>query len=386
MSKVFFMNNGDFDVRAMCISGVSAKDSSDAIGYFGTGFKYAVSIVLRLGGKITVQTISGTYEFTSKQEEIRGKAFDLVCCNGVECGFTTRLGVNWKPWMAFRELYCNAKDEGGETSDTINLDYDTVISVECSEIFSAHQNINDYFLVNKTPVASISHRADIYDFKSQFIYYKGVAVSDESSGLGFTYNINSPIELTEDRTMKYGCASIIIGAWLACDDEKLIRRMLTSRSKESELDFNSWILPSKAFLSAAKSAIKTGLSSNKSLIDLVRKSDDENADWPTLTLNKVQNKMLSKALSFLKFIDVDASEYEIKTVTGMGADVMGRAVDGVIYLSELPFSMGTKQLASTILEEWVHIKFGHADFDRGMQNWLFDKILSVAEVIAGEPV
>lgn len=30
MSKVFFMNNGDFDVRAMCIAGVSAKGSIDA--------------------------------------------------------------------------------------------------------------------------------------------------------------------------------------------------------------------------------------------------------------------------------------------------------------------------------------------------------------------
>lgn len=96
--------------------------------------------------------------------------------------------------------------------------------------------------------------------------------------------------------------------------------------------------------------------------------------------------MLERAKRFLFKIDIDIDRYPVRTVTGLGDDVMGRALDGVIYLSEIPFNMGTKQVASTLLEEWVHNKHGCKDFDRQMQSWLFDKILSLAELINGEPV
>jgi len=103
-------------------------------------------------------------------------------------------------------------------------------------------------------------------------------------------------------------------------------------------------------------------------------------------LTPVQRNMLDKAISHLAKIDVNVNMFPVKTVTGLGDGVMGRALDGVIYLSELPFQMGTKQLASTLMEEWVHNKLGCADFDQKMQNWLFDKILSLSEDINGEPI
>jgi len=43
-------------------------------------------------------------------------------------------------------------------------------------------------------------------------------------------------------------------------------------------------------------------------------------------------------------------------------------------------------VASTLLEEWVHNYHRCADFDRNMQSWLFDKILSIGEEINGEPL
>lgn len=56
MSKLYFLNNGEFDVSAMLTFGVSAKESDNPIGQFGTGFKYAIAIILRLGGSISVAT------------------------------------------------------------------------------------------------------------------------------------------------------------------------------------------------------------------------------------------------------------------------------------------------------------------------------------------
>ena len=96
--------------------------------------------------------------------------------------------------------------------------------------------------------------------------------------------------------------------------------------------------------------------------------------------------MLDKAISFLCKIDISASQYPIKIVDSMGEGIMGRAIEGTIYLSLLPFNMGTKQVASTLMEEWVHTRLGVKDFDYGMQNWLFDKILSMGEELSGAPL
>jgi len=126
--KTYFMNNGNFDIRAMMTMGVSAKLSDSAIGFFGTGFKYAVAVILRGGGSVKVSTIDGVYEFTKKEEIIRDQKFDLVMINGSSAGFTTHMGINWEPWMAFRELFCNAKDEGGVICSEIDTNYDNVLS------------------------------------------------------------------------------------------------------------------------------------------------------------------------------------------------------------------------------------------------------------------
>ena len=95
--KVYFMNNGDFDVRTMTTFGVSVKTKDEPIGFFGTGFKYAVAIILRMQGQISIKTKSGEFVFTVHREKIRDEEFDLVYINDKEAGFTTRLGINWLP-------------------------------------------------------------------------------------------------------------------------------------------------------------------------------------------------------------------------------------------------------------------------------------------------
>ena len=59
-------------IEAATTMGVSVKESDNAIGKFGTGLKYAIAGVLRLGGSIAM-TIAGTrYEFTAVPTDIRG--------------------------------------------------------------------------------------------------------------------------------------------------------------------------------------------------------------------------------------------------------------------------------------------------------------------------
>lgn len=388
MSKIYFMNNGDFDIRAMMTMGVSAKEGDDAIGYFGTGFKYAVAIILRLGGSIKVSTVGGIYEFTSQAEVIRGKTFNVVYVNGDNAGFTTHLGVNWKPWMAFRELYCNAKDEGGVTSEIISADYDTVIEVSCHDIAQAYRDRHDYFITSD-PIIS-SHEVDVHSKGRPFFFYKGVAVDNAPEGCKFSYNIKSTVDLTEDRTARYDHQIFwpIRRFWQNhCSDLAMLRSVVQQGDHgEKQIGFDPDWGSSDTFNRACDELLHTDIGLSESARKVYEKAMKKTGSWPKMDISPVQKKMFDKAVSRLAHIDVDISRYRVNFVTGLGDGVMGRAYEGEIYISEIPFGMGTKQLASTLLEEWVHLKTGAADFDRKMQNWLFDKILSLAESITGEPI
>lgn len=388
MSKVYFMNNGNFDVRAMLTFGVSAKESSDAIGYFGTGFKYAIAIILRLGGLVKIKTLDGEYNFTSQRTKIRNEEFDLVYVNDKEAGFTTRLGINWEPWMAFRELYCNAKDESGVISITEDQSFDTIIEVDCNEILTAFFNQDNYFI--STPVIYSDGSVDYHKSNgSKFLYYKGVAVLPYDNPSAYSYNITSFIGLTEDRTVKssYEVCYRLQRSWQTVTDFSIIKNLVRAvKSFESTVGFDSNWETSQEFVSCCRELQKTNMGISESARTLINKLNEQNGEWPEFYLTKVQLSMLEKSKKFLTDIGVDVTLFPIKTVSGLGQGVLGRALDGVIYLSELPFQMGTKQVASTLLEEWVHNKTGANDFDRTMQTWLFDKILSIGEETRGEPL
>lgn len=387
MTKLYFGNDGVFDVRAMLTFGVSAKENENAIGYFGTGFKYAVAIILRLGGKISIHTNGQNYKFTKVTEEIRGQEFDVVKMNDVDAGFTTRLGINWQPWQAFRELYCNCMDEFGNVSE-IMQNTDTVIAVDCAEIHKAYQD-RDTYILSGTPTVTSAY-ADIYQKPSHYVFYRGVAVMSTGKHALFTYNIKQQLELSEDRTVKseWYATYYIRKALQGMENPSMMRKVLTAHHDfyERGIRFDADDAASDCFIETATQLIKSGVGVSESARMVVSRNDEKKGNWPEIDLTSVKRQMLDRALSFLAKIDVPVNQFPVKIVEGLGDGVMGRALDGVIYLSPLAFNMGTKQVASTLMEEWVHNKHGVADFDRAMQNWLFDKVLSLGEEINGQPL
>src|SRR3990172_10357377 len=110
---VSFKNSGKIDPRCITIIGVSVKETENPIGYFGTGLKYAIAIILREGGQITIWRGLERFDFNTVNIEIRGESMKLIHMNGRELGFTTALGKHWKVWQAMREIYCNTVDENG---------------------------------------------------------------------------------------------------------------------------------------------------------------------------------------------------------------------------------------------------------------------------------
>ncbi len=396
-NKVYFMNNGTFDLRGMLTMGLSAKQDDGAIGFFGTGFKYAVAIILRnLGAiKITTKGEDGNYyiyEFFVKREVFRGKEVDFIFIRDhvtgelISCNFTTKMGINWEPWMAFRELYCNCNDEKGTTSASYQDGFDTVIEVDYIGIAKALVDIDNYVLPKMEPI-HVGKECDIYDRQLPYIYYRGIAVlrSDE---LAYTYNVKTHIDLTEDRTVKYEHQTrwAIQKELQITENESIIETVVQADCREKKTGFDRDWAVSETFVKVCERLQKSDKGICSSARQLLKNKIIKDRAFPKFTLNEVQEKQAFKAKAFLMAMDLPVDEFPIKYVTGLGDGVMGQALDGIIYISEMPFNMGTKQLASTLMEEWVHLKTGCHDFDRRMQNWLFDKILSLGENINGEPI
>jgi len=68
---ILFENSGVIDPRAITTFGVNSKETARAIGFFGTGLKYAISLILREGYSITVYSGKNKLEFGKLQEKIR---------------------------------------------------------------------------------------------------------------------------------------------------------------------------------------------------------------------------------------------------------------------------------------------------------------------------
>lgn len=240
---IVFENDGLIDMRAATTFGVSAKVGDNPIGFFGTGFKMAVGIILRNGGTITLYRGNKKYEFGKQLRRIRGQTIYFVTMNGVELGFTTDVGKNWQAWQAYRELHCNALDEAGLIRPAQEGERGekgkTKIVVDWSEIDDAYAGRDSIFLPT-LPLFKMSG-VEVHAGQSKIIYYRGLRVYEINKPTLFTYNLTGYNTLTEDRTLRY---PILLPGELAksvveSDCAEVIEAVLTAKGDyyESGLDF-----------------------------------------------------------------------------------------------------------------------------------------------------
>jgi hypothetical protein len=222
---IMFENDGIIPLEAFTTFGINVKVNENPIGYFGTGLKYAVAITLRLGGTFQLWRDGVEYEFYVKKEDFRGKEFGTIRMKkrrGLtsrwtyeRLPFTTELGKDWEPWMAFRELESNTRDENGRTHILDPQDLEladlygeskTLIAVTCPEIERVFTDELDTVFMS-TSVLKSDHLidkpfVDIYDRPSKYLFYRGLRVVELPRPSLFTYNLKQA-DLTEDRTLKY---------------------------------------------------------------------------------------------------------------------------------------------------------------------------------------
>lgn len=385
MTTLYFTNPGEIDIRGATVAGLSAKDSDKPIGYFGTGLKYAIACVLRWGGKITIWSGTTQYEFTADNIEFRNREFKQVMMNAQPLGFTTEYGKNWEPWQVFRELYTNALDEGGTVyTDAYTVgDGITVIRVECDKLISPYQERDTIILPADLDYDTVQSAIRIKNAPSDYIYYRGVRVYKRPCVA--TYNIMDDLDLTEDRTVKYGwtLTTRIGRAVQASNDRSLIMRVLGAEpnSFDGQLDFDGYNPISDEFLDIAKRLYRENKHRHHRLQGIIEKhAPDLLNPEPIKNLSRMKGLMLAKAITLVAKMGVDPTKYPIH-VAELGGSVLGRysRETGEIFLSPECFNMGTKQVLSTLYEELIHAETGKEDCNYDMQTFLFNTIVSMYE-------
>ena len=394
-TSVVFRNSGEIDTRSITTFGVSSKESSGAIGYFGTGLKYAIAILLREKCQITIITGGKALTFGTQDHRVRVDDFTFVTMNEEPLAFTTELGKNWEPWQAIRELWCNAIDEQGnavqaEAGSSVRCQDDETVVIISGNAVEKAWSVRDTILLSSEPIFK-SGQLDIHQGKSSYIYYKGVRVHNLSKPSKYTYNLKGHVSLTEDRTMQHpGLAGWYAAKGIAqLSDRNIITEAVTASDRwmEHDLDFDG-VSAGSDFSGIVKDLARQQVANlNRTATKCVNFDTNEILDdLPVMQLTKVDQARLDKAISFSKSIGFDVDSYPIVVCEHLGDSVLGRAANGKIYLSKIVFMQGTKMVAGTLIEEFIHLRHKLHDETRQMQNFLFDALVSVGEQLTGEPL
>jgi len=390
---IVFRNTGLIDLTAVRTLGVSVKEEG-AIGHFGTGVKFAIATILRGGGSVTLYRGKQEHRFGTVSQEVRGQSFEVVTLDGQELGFTTALGRDWKPWMAFRELACNALDEGGSyyaSGHEIGPidDSETAFIVNSEEIEDAYYGRGEIILEGAPEYAN--DIIEIRPGRCDQVYYRGVRVGAMLRPTFHTYNLLRKIELTEDRAFKYHHVvhDQIARGLISCGREDLIHPAMSCGSDftEHHLTFSQSMGPGESFLRVAaglRGRLDNVAKANPSALTLAR-SMSLSALGPAdgVVLHPIEQARFDRAKAFLASVGYDIDAYPIMVVEDLGEGIYGLAKEDRIFIAKAAFQKGTKEVTSTLLEEFVHLKTGYADMTRQLQTWLFDELLLQSEKAAG---
>lgn len=388
-----FQNPGEIDIRGATIAGLSAKpQSSTPIGKFGTGLKYVIAQVLANGGQIVIWSGIAKHEFRKVPIDFRGSAHEQIEYRAdtpdsqwLPVGITTHYGAHWLPWQIFRELYANARDEGGDVTASRLLPptagQTTIHITNWPELTAEYWNRNEIILPANT--------APIIAKESRYCYYRGVRVAERIGAC--TFNISQELELTEDRSVvsSYLMHRRIAAIVQQCTDSSLIRRQLMSQHEMDKLIlYTQGLDTSPEFDAIALELYRKDRRRYGFLKDFAVEQDPDLERPPLQQLTAIQQRMLDKAITICQRFDVDARSANI-TVRDLGPTTLGTyhtAFDEV-WLSPSLFSNGTKAIVSCLYEELIHRETGKTDCNYDMQTYLFDKIISLFEEhVIQEPI
>lgn len=337
--------------------GLSIKEDG-AIGQFGTGLKYAIAAILRGHGQITCESEGNHFKFDTRRERIRNRDVDIVTMNGEDLSFNTSLGKNWQPWMAFRELICNAWDEGGGYS-TKPVEATTIFTVDWPEF--GFLNLEEYFLFGNEAFTTFleSKETRIIRERPGRIYYKGIFVGKMDSAYGHILQGEEWMRrLTEDRVLFSTIrAEIEVGncvnelqkeqfldAWLELDDKLDVRRLHQPPADYMD-DFARLYESGRLQSLQAKTAIEVW---ERNKPPLVRRPIE------------CEQAYIEKCVAILNCAGIEV-RWPIRVREHKHNRTMASTDGKAIYINSHTFKGGLRDVLKCFLEEITHLEYDTQD-------------------------
>lgn len=358
---IVFRNPGTLDIRALKTFGLSSKGESQ-IGRFGTGLKYATAVIMRHGGEMVIQTGGETFKIQREPDEFRGKEIIGLTVNGQSLPFTVDLGRDWEPWMAFRELYANALDEGGEVircEDGYDLaEGDTAIAVSLDAFEAIYFSMEEHFIGRDEEPICKAGSMEIYPGKSLFVFYRGIAVMKLKNPAAYRYNLLGYVDLTEDRTAKYDwiVRRRIAEALAALDNENIAGVVTDSRHEfENSLDYSEH-RGSEVFLGAA---VKQGAACNATAMALVRAQIPADAGSCTIVSREQPGgAALHDALQVLRSTGADLSKSTFVLAEGISFYGDFEVRNNAVFLNQNIFN-DADRMTLAVVEGYAEVVGNH---------------------------
>jgi len=414
MEKTHYLrisNQGLIDAMSFELIGASTKrDDKTKIGQFGSGLKYAIAWLMR--NEIGFKIYAGTKEivFTKQVAELRNQVFERIIIDGRETSYTTEMGgVDWEAWMAIREIWCNALDEGKEAMDTtdeiITEDNTTNIYIEINpQVQEVVDNWGQYFSSKREEIGQIGNIKIYRGGEDLIVYRRGVRCYFKK-GERCVYHYDMPdIPINESRIIRdeWDLRYKLAHAWVRNGKKELLKELMAKLTGTFEYDLH-WNLLDYDITSEWKEAIgkryvvekefegnyeelgklnkpivlpakltKALTSTFKGEVKHIGGEDGEEGVMKLKPTEK-QKYMLDKAEEWAKECEYPV-EYPIKVVRFNKKGILGWANDDKIYISENAFE-SLSLLIQTIIEENEHLKTNLSDETRQFQDHLIRMFL-----------
>lgn len=244
MKYLKIANNGLLDIRLIALMGGSTKSADHTkIGQFGTGLKYAIAYLVRHEVKFKLFVGEEEVLFESKDENISGKYFKEIYCNGKSMNITTHYGYQWKAWEALREIYCNSLDEGGTIKQVVNSEKGltgktntTTFYIELNkEINDVNQNWGQYFYKDKPLFEDANVAIYLNPGETLKLYKNGVLIQESEYYKSlFTYDLKQA-NLNELRQYQ-GYLSSDIGRSVLSANNVVIQTLIEAIKDDKKAD------------------------------------------------------------------------------------------------------------------------------------------------------
>lgn len=420
-------NKGEIDVNALVLMGGSTKrDSTSAIGFFGSGNKYTIALFLKLG--IGFKIYSGEQEIVieTKQVGFRDKQFQQILINGQETSLTTDMGPQWDSWMGIREWVSNSIDEG--ESNIVNEVLEVNPREGYTRIYVEHHpdienvilNWDRYFSYDRIDTLIEVGEYRMYpqidtEKESLLLYRKGIQCYT-TIGSKALYNYDLPVyKINESRvvsdtydakteTCKFLCKNAdskvaenilangftsekyweggmewyyygmnkLSQPWRDAIGDRIIVNMDASGFYLAEMAEHRYYMVSKQMARAIKESF------SDVVVYGIGQDGQEGLNWREIQPSPRMQYMLKKALEACQEIQYPVN-YNIKVVEFDKPDTLGCAHNSTIYIAGKTFDKGMKEVVLTIMEENEHLKTGYEDESRALQTYLFQCWLTEKE-------